>query len=424
MTLFDNSDDDWKEIALPLTSEYDQSRGNPENSRYEEVQRREIQFPKQRYSRKARHRFSRSINLVSGYSGNKLKKTKKFGEEASPLVQDSSATQDFFSSNKLYVDVPDRHSIFSLVQTQDPISTVTKKNTRSVGRANQGNENNNYSDSQSNSIFSHGFCCCQCVRTQEVGIIERFGRFQEIIYQPGCYCLPWPFIDIPGRLSLRVQQLDITCETKTKDNVFVHISVAIHYHVIAEKTYDAYYRLTDPRTQIESYVFDVIRSTVPRMELDELFISKAKIAIEVRKSLYFSMKEFGYSILDTLVVDISPDAKTKASMNAINASKRLKEALMYTAESEKIKRIKEAEAQCESMYLSGVGISRQRKALSEGLRTSVDTLMTASEDIEASNVMSILLLSQYFDMMSSVGSSSLVCSYNPSQVADIKMYRL
>lgn len=65
--------------------------------------------------------------------------------------------------------------------------------------------------------FSHGCCCMQCVRTQEIGIIENFGQFQEIV-APGLYCLPWPLSSIAGRLSLRVQQLDVVCDTKTKDN--------------------------------------------------------------------------------------------------------------------------------------------------------------------------------------------------------------
>jgi len=182
-------------------------------------------------------------------------------------------------------------------------------------------------------IYSLGCCCCQCVRTQEVGIVEYFGNFQRIIFQPGFQCIAWPCTSISGRLSLRIQQLDIKCETKTKDNVFIHITVSVQYRIISSKSYEAYYRLTDPKIQIKSYVYDVVRSTVPKMELDETFLSKSSIASQVHTSLYTLMKDYGYEIMDTLIVDISPNEKIKSSMNAINASKRLKEAMKHKAES-------------------------------------------------------------------------------------------
>lgn len=181
----------------------------------------------------------------------------------------------------------------------------------------------------------------------------------------------WPLKSIVGRLSLRIQQLDVLCETKTKDNVFVHVSVAVQYRVLEEGAYAAYYRLTDPRGQIQSYVFDVVRSTVPRMELDEAFASKDEIADQVLAQLKDVMNEYGYEILNTLVTDMAPDRKVKASMNEINASKRLKEAAAHKAEADKIKLTKAAEAEAESRYLSGLGVARQRKAIVQGLQESV-----------------------------------------------------
>ena len=160
--------------------------------------------------------------------------------------------------------------------------------------------------------------------------------------------------------------MDVVCETKTKDNVFVQVAVAVQYRVRIESAYDAYYRLSDPRHQIQSYVFDVVRSTVPRMELDSAFESKDDIASAVLHQLEEVMKSYGYQIMNTLVTDIMPDAKVKASMNEINASKRLKEAASHKAEADKIQMIKAAEAEAEAKYLSGLGVARQRKAIVQG----------------------------------------------------------
>jgi regulator of protease activity HflC (stomatin/prohibitin superfamily) len=189
----------------------------------------------------------------------------------------------------------------------------------------------------------------------------------------------WPFVNIVGKLSLRIQQLDVYCETKTKDNVFVQVAVAVQYRVIAEGAYDAYYRLTDPKGQIQSYVFDVVRSTVPKMELDEAFSSKDEIADSVLQQLNDVMKEYGYEIRNTLVTDLSPDSKVKASMNEINASRRLKEAASHKAEADKVKQVKMAEGEAEARYLSGLGVARQRKAIVSGLQASVSEF---SEEVE------------------------------------------
>jgi len=204
------------------------------------------------------------------------------------------------------------------------------------------------------------------------------GQYKAIL-EPGFHCLMWPFMNIVGKLSLCIQQLDVYCKTKTKDNVFVQVAVAVQYRVIAEGAYDAYYRLTDPKGQIQSYVFDVVRSTVPKMELDEAFSSKDEIADSVLQQLNDVMKEYGYEIRNTLVTDLSPDSKVKASMNEINASRRLKEAASHKAEADKVKQVKMAEGEAEACYLSGLGVARQRKAIVSGLQASVSEF---SEEVE------------------------------------------
>lgn len=261
-------------------------------------------------------------------------------------------------------------------------------------------------------------CCLICVHTQEVGVVEDLGQFKKLI-DPGLHCLCWPLQSVAGTLSLRIQQLDVNCETKTKDNVFVNVAVAVQFRVITESAYDAYYRLSDPRGQIQSYVFDVVRSTVPRMELDEAFASKSEIADATLRQLEAVMKDYGYEILNTLVTDMSPDARVKASMNEINASKRLKEAASHKAEADKVQQVKAAEADAEARYLSGLGVARQRKAIVEGLQSSVNEFSGDVSGVGPKDVMDILMLTQYFDTLSAIGANSMILEHEPASVANL-----
>lgn len=264
-----------------------------------------------------------------------------------------------------------------------------------------------------------GCFCLQCIREKEVGVVEDLGQFKRLVGE-GPSCIVWPLQSVAGRLSLRVQQLDVLCETKTKDNVFVQVGVAVQYKIITESAYDAWYRLTSPTSQIQAYVFDVIRSTIPRLELDEAFVSKDDIAHAVLEQLQTVMKDYGYAIVNTLVTDLAPDSKVKASMNEINAAKRLKEAASHQAEADKVRQVKAAEADAEARYLSGLGVARQRKAIVQGLQASVAEF---SEDVSGStpkDVMDILLLSQYFDTLATVGANSLILEHDPATVANLQ----
>jgi len=261
--------------------------------------------------------------------------------------------------------------------------------------------------------------CCVCVRTNTVGIVEDCGQFKKLT-DPGFHCILYPIQQVAGTLSLRIQQLDVACETKTKDNVFVRVGVAVQFRVITESAYQAFYRLADPRGQIQSYVFDVVRSTLPKLKLDQAFASKADIADATLKALEGVMREYGYEILNTLVTDLDPDAVNKASMNEITASRRLKEAASHKAEANKVKQIKDAEADAESKYLSGVGVARQRKAIVEGLQKSVESFSAKVEGATPKDVMDILLLTQYFDTLSVVGANNLILEHDPSTVANLQ----
>lgn len=264
-----------------------------------------------------------------------------------------------------------------------------------------------------------GCFCLQCIREKEVGVVEDLGQFKRLVGE-GPSCVLWPLQSVVGRLSLRIQQLDVLVETKTKDNVFVQVGVAVQYKVVTESAYDAWYRLTSPTSQIQAYVFDVIRSTVPRMELDQAFESKDDIAKAVYDQLQNVMKDYGYAIVNTLVTDLAPDSKVKASMNEINAARRLKEAASHQAEADKIRQIKAAEAEAEARYLSGLGVARQRKAIVQGLQASVSEFSGEVEGAEPKDVMDILLLSQYFDTLSSVGANSLILEHDPATVANLQ----
>lgn len=268
-----------------------------------------------------------------------------------------------------------------------------------------------------------GCCCCQCVRTSEVGIIERCGAFNAL-KDAGLACICWPLDSVVARLSLRVQELDVQCETKTKDNVFVTCVIAVQFTVIPEEAHAAFYKLTDPTAQITSYVFDVVRSTIPKMDLDQTFAAKDEVAQAVRQELQEVMQQYGYSILQALVIDLRPDRKVQDAMNDINAQKRLRYAMEEKAEGYKILQVKAAEADAESKYLSGVGVARQRQAIVGGLRESVKQFSGNVPGARPSDVMDLLLLTQYFDMLRDVGSTgaskTLFLPHGPASVTDLQ----
>ncbi|OIW12438.1 hypothetical protein TanjilG_04187 [Lupinus angustifolius] len=261
------------------------------------------------------------------------------------------------------------------------------------------------------------------VDQSNVAIKEHFGKFDDVL-EPGCHCLPWFFgYKIAGGLSLRVQQLNVKCETKTKDNVFVTVVASVQYRAVAEKASDAFYRLTNTRGQIQSYVFDVIRASVPKLELDSVFEQKNDIAKSVENELEKAMSTYGYEIVQTLIIDIEPDVNVKKAMNEINAAARMRLAANEKAEADKILQIKKAEGEAESKYLSGLGIARQRQAIVDGLRDSVLAFSSNVPGTSAKDIMDMVLVTQYFDTMKEIGasskSSSVFIPHGPGVVRDV-----
>jgi regulator of protease activity HflC (stomatin/prohibitin superfamily) len=257
------------------------------------------------------------------------------------------------------------------------------------------------------------------VQTAQVAVITRFNRYLRVA-QAG---LNWkvPFIDrVDGRMSLRVEQISLTMETKTKDNVFVTIPISVQTRVRAEKAYEAYYALSDPRAQIQAYVEQVVLGHVPGMMLDEVFASQSSIAAAVKHELDVDMAAFGFEIVNVLVTDIIPDAKVKSAMNDINAAQREQVAASARGEAEKILVVKKAEAEAESKALQGQGIANQRKAIIDGLRNSIEDFQKSVGDASAREVMQLVLVTQYFDTLKSIGeqdkTNTLFVSHSPGVV--------
>lgn len=244
--------------------------------------------------------------------------------------------------------------------------------------------------------------CIFTISTAEVGVVERFGKFSRLV-QPGLSFVVCPVEQLVGRLSFRVQQLDVRVETKTLDNVFLTAVVSVQYQILREKVFDAFYALTNPTQQITAHVYDVMRSELPTLELDAVFECKEELALAVKNALSETMTNYGYQILQTLITDLDPDQRVKAAMNEINSSKRLKFAIAERAEGDKILQVKSAEAEAEAKYLSGVGVAKQRKAIVDGLKSSIVDFSGNVHGTSTKEVMDLLLLTQYFDMIRDVG---------------------
>ena len=253
------------------------------------------------------------------------------------------------------------------------------------------------------------------VKQQTAAVIETFGRFSNI-RQSG-FQLKVPVVQrIAGRMSLKIQQLDVIIETKTLDDVFVKLKVSVQFKVIKDKVYEAFYKLDYPHDQITSYVFDVVRAEVPKMKLDDVFVKKDDIAIAVKSELNDAMMEYGYDIIKTLVTDIDPDAQVKAAMNRINAADREKTAAQYEGDAARILIVEKAKAEAESKRLQGQGIADQRREIARGLEESVDVLNGVG--INSQEASALIVVTQHYDTLQSIGeetNSNLILLPNSPQ---------
>lgn len=261
------------------------------------------------------------------------------------------------------------------------------------------------------------------VRQQTVAIIERLGKYHKTASSGLHIRLPFAIDRIAAHIQLRVLQNDMVVETKTNDNVFVTMNVATQYRVDEQNVMDAYYKLMRPEEQIKSYIEDALRSSVPKLTLDELFEKKDEIALEVQRQVAEEMSSYGYIIVKTLITKVEPDAEVKQSMNEINAAQRKRVAAQELANADKIKVVTAAEAEAEKDRLHGVGIAEQRKAIVDGLADSIQELREANVGLSEEQIMSILLTNQYLDTLNQFaenGNQTIFLPSNPDGVNDIR----
>ncbi len=258
------------------------------------------------------------------------------------------------------------------------------------------------------------------VKQQTVAIIERFGKYHSIRHSG--LQLKVPFVDtIAAKLSLRIQQLDVIVETKTKDDVFVHMKVSVQFKVSEGRSYDAFYKLQNPLEQINSYVFDTVRAEVPKMKLDDVFEKKDDIAMAIRRELAEAMENYGYDIVKALVTDIDPDKEVKEAMNRINAAERKKVAAEYEGEAERILIVAKARAEAENKRLQGQGIADQRREIAKGLEDSVETLNRVG--INSQEASALIVITQHYDTLQNIGEASksnlILLPNNPSAASNM-----
>ena len=258
------------------------------------------------------------------------------------------------------------------------------------------------------------------VRQQTAALLERLGKFQSV-KRAGLH-FKVPIIDrVAGRVSLKIQQLDVLVETKTKDNVFLKLKVSVQFNVLPDSVYDAFYKLENPYEQITAYVFDVVRAEVPKMKLDDVFERKDDIALAIRRELEEAMMGYGYGIVKALVTDIDPDTSVKQAMNRINAAEREKIAAEYEGESERIRIVAKARAEAESKRLQGQGIADQRREIAKGLEESVDILNKVG--INSQEASALIVVTQHYDTLQSLGdhtnSNLILLPNSPSSASNM-----
>lgn len=265
------------------------------------------------------------------------------------------------------------------------------------------------------------FSTVKVVQEKSAKVVQRLGSFSRIMHPGINFCIP--FVEsVAGTVSLKVQQLDIHIETKTKDDVFVKLQVSVHVQIMKSRVREAFYELDDPYSQISSYIFDTVRAEVPKLELDDVFSRKDDIATAVKAELAEHMEQYGYRIVQTLITDIDPDALVKESMNRINAAKRNKEAVSEDADGRKIARIKDAEAEKESKRLQGEGVAEQRLAIIKGFADSVEDFSNTLSDVSPIEIMQFVLLTQHYDTIKDIGekNSSILVPYSPGNLQSLQ----
>lgn len=245
-------------------------------------------------------------------------------------------------------------------------------------------------------------CCCSCIPSGSVGVVQCFGSFQGYV-EPGLSCFCPPFSSLQ-KVSLAVAQLDCSTECKTKDNVTLTVVTAVQYRINKHMIKEAVFDIVNPKAQINALVDDVLRSTLPTMDLDEAYSAKDQVCHAMVRSVRNAMAVYGHEIIKILITDLRPEASVLQAMNAINASKRERQAALERGEAQKILAVKAAEAEAEAKFLQGQGVARMRTAIADGFKDSMDTM--AKGGLSPHDAMHMMITTQYIDAMKDFASSS------------------
>jgi len=245
---------------------------------------------------------------------------------------------------------------------------------------------------------------CWCVAEDQRAVMTSCGKY-SYTQEPGFVCIiPWVNA-MAGSVNMRLWEIDANVVTKTKDDVFVVLNAVVMYQVMPTDVYHAFYALSSPQKQIRANISDVLRANVPQLTLDELFESKETLAAKVQQHLTEFLKDYGYSVVDSLITDIDPDGKVKSAMNMINESRRKREAAKEKAEAQKIETVVKAEADADAQYLRGKGVADQRRAIIAGMQSSVSEFKDVG-GMNEKDVMEIILMTQYFDTLKELAANS------------------
>merc|ERR1719499_718929 len=234
-----------------------------------------------------------------------------------------------------------------------------------------------------------------CIPEGNVGVVQRRGAYDGWV-EPG---LIWtcPILHSVTPVSIQTKQDMIHTDCKTKDNVTVTVTTAVQYYVERTKVEEAVFIVEDGRAQIRTGVNNVVRSELPALELDEAYENKDQLRKAVLAKIQPEMQKVGFYIRDILITDLHPDRTVLQSMNAINASQRQRQAAVEQGEAQKVLLVKKAEAESESKFLSGQGLSRMRLEIARGFKQSMDAM--ADGGLSAKESMNMLITTQYVDML-------------------------
>nr|AGN32910.1 hypothetical protein [Trypanosoma rangeli] len=246
--------------------------------------------------------------------------------------------------------------------------------------------------------------CCFCVNTSSLGIVENCGKFERVV-EPGCHCLIPCVETVRGSVTVKLQFSSVNVETKTKDNALVLITACLHYRVLPLEASNAFYRFSNPREQIASFAANVIRGEVPKYTLDEIFVMSRNIKQAVEEELKERLSQYGFALEATLVTRIEPTQELQAAIEQTQLNAYRRTAAEHKAELDKIIEIKASEAAFEEKRLAGVGLAEERRAIMEGLQSSIESFVDSVPGVGARDVVQLLLMNQYFDSLKEVGNT-------------------